>query len=129
MNKKGKGSNAERELLHIFWRNNWACTRCAGSGSMRYDSPDLIAGNHEKKICIECKSTKSKIQYFTKEEIFSLRSFSHLFGAEAYVAIKFNGKPWIFKKANQLTETDKFFSIKFEDDSMNFEELISYSQN
>ncbi|MFP4656310.1 MAG: Holliday junction resolvase Hjc [Candidatus Woesearchaeota archaeon] len=124
MNHKGKGTNAERELLHMFWKNNWACTRCAGSGSMRYDSPDLIAGNHERKLCIECKATRSKIQYFTKEEIFSLRSFSHLFGAEPYIAVKFNGKPWIFKKANMLDETNKYFSIRYESESSDFEELI-----
>lgn len=124
MNHKGKGSNAERELLHMFWKNNWACTRCAGSGSMRYDSPDLIAGNHEKKLCIECKATVSKKQYFTKEEILSLRSFSHLFGAEAYVAVRFNGRPWIFQKANRLNETEKFFSLDENDKNLDFYELI-----
>ncbi len=124
MNHKGKGTNAERELLHMFWRNNWACTRCAGSGSMRYDSPDLIAGSKGRKLCIECKATSGKIQYFTKEEIFSLRSFSHLFGAEPYVAIKFNGKPWIFRKANDLRESEKSFSIRQDDESLAFEDII-----
>ncbi len=124
MNQKGKGTNAERELLHMFWKKNWACTRCAGSGSMRYDSPDLIAGSHERKLCIECKATKAKVQYLTKEEVFSLRSFSHLFGAEPYIAVKFNGKPWVFKKANKLKETEKFFVIRSDEEAIDFEELI-----
>ena len=128
MNTKSKGSNAERELLHMFWKNNWACVRTAGSGSMKYDSPDVLAGNHNKKLAIECKVTKSNYQYFTKEEIFSLRSFSHLFGAEAFVGIKFNGKGWIFLKANLLRETEKNYCVAkndAEDKGICFEELIS----
>lgn len=122
---KGKGTKAERELLHMFWRNNWACTRCAGSGSMQYDSPDLIAGHGEKKICIECKSTSSNIQYFSKEEIFSLRSFCHLFGAEPYVGVRFDNKPWVFCRINKLKETKRFFCLSEDRDTKSFEELIS----
>ncbi len=129
MNAKGKGSNAERELLHMLWMNNWACVRTAGSGSMKYDSPDILAGSRNKKLAIECKVTKSNSQYLTKDEIFSLRSFSHLFGAEPIVAVKFNGNGWGFFKANNLRETPKNFCISKEDfknNSMNFEELITF---
>lgn len=128
MNRKGKGTNAERELLHMFWQHNWACIRSAGSGSMQHDSPDLIAGNHNRKLTIECKATKSKYQYFTKEEIFALRSFSHLFGSEAYVAIKFNNTPWVFMKANELHETGKNYCVSKEfakQSAISFDEIIN----
>jgi Holliday junction resolvase len=127
MNHKSKGSNAERELLHMFWQHNWACIRSAGSGSMQHDSPDLIAGCKERKLCIECKATKSKYQYFTKEEIFALRSFSHLFGSEAYVGIKFNNQPWVFLKAHELHETEKNYAVSREfakEQGLSFEKLI-----
>ena len=129
MNHKGKGTNAERELLHMFWRNNWACVRTAGSGSMKYDSPDILAGNHDRKLAIECKVTKSEYQYFSKDEIFSLKSFSHLFGAEPFVAVKFNGtKKWCFFKTINLKETGKNYCVKrkdIDDKSISFEDLIS----
>lgn len=128
MNTKSKGSNAERELVHMFWKNNWACVRAAGSGSMKYDCPDLLAGNHNKKISIECKATKFNNQYFTKDEIFALRSFSHLFGSKAYVAIKFNNHEWVFLKANDLKETEKSFAVSknfAKEKGFNFEKLIN----
>ena len=127
MNHKGKGTNAERELLHMLWRNNWACVRTAGSGSMKYDSPDILTGNHGKIIAIECKVTKSSHQYFSKEEIFSLRSFSHLFGAEPYVAVKFNGNGWSFFRINSIRETEKNFCVSknnIEDKPLSFEDVF-----
>ena len=36
---KSKGTRAERELLHLFWENEWACMRSAGSGSTTQNSP------------------------------------------------------------------------------------------
>ena len=38
MSLKSKGSNAERQLLHMFWDAGWACLRSAGSGSMNHPS-------------------------------------------------------------------------------------------
>lgn len=110
MNHKGKGSNAERTLIHRFWQHGWAAMRAAGSGSMKYDCPDIIAGNHEEKIALECKATKAQIQYFTKEEILGLRSFSHLFGALPFVAVKFNNCEWVFLEIKDLKETEKNYA-------------------
>ncbi|MDD3263756.1 MAG: Holliday junction resolvase Hjc [Candidatus Nanoarchaeia archaeon] len=104
---KSKGIGAERELLHMFWANKWACIRVAGSGSMIYPSPDLLAGNNLRKIAIECKITKSEYQYFTKKEIEELIEFSRLFGAESFVSVKFQGLGWKFFTLEDLKETDK----------------------
>ncbi len=128
MNTKSKGSNAERDLLHRFWQHNWACVRTAGSGSMKYDAPDLLVSNRKRILAIECKATKSQHQYFTKEEIFALRSFSHLFGAEPFVGVKFNGMPWSFLPANHLQETQKSFCLSranAEKDAYDFDALIA----
>ena len=58
-NKKKKGTDAERDLIHIFWKNGWAAVRIAGSGSMKYPSPDILAGKNGTLYAIECKTTKS----------------------------------------------------------------------
>lgn len=91
----------------MFWANKWACIRVAGSGSMIYPSPDLLAGNNLRKIAIECKITKSEYQYFTKKEIEELIEFSRLFGAESFVSVKFQGLGWKFFTLEDLKETDK----------------------
>jgi len=55
---KAKGSRAERELLAMFWENNFGGYRSAGSGSTPLPSPDILVGNGKKYLAIECKSIK-----------------------------------------------------------------------
>lgn len=114
MPSKTKGSNAERELIHFFWRNNWAATRIAGSGSTRYPAPDLLAGNNLRKLAIECKVTKSIRQYFTVKEIDELKEFSEIFGAEPWVAVKFNNVDWFFLPIGDLDATEKHYILSLE---------------
>ena len=66
---KAKGSRAERELLGMFWENNFAGYRAAGSGSTPLPSPDLLVGNGKRYLAIECKSLKSKAKYLEEEQI------------------------------------------------------------
>jgi Holliday junction resolvase len=110
MSLKSKGINAERSLLHLFWKLGWACIRVAGSGSMRHPSPDLLAGNNTRKLAIECKATGQDIQYFDKKELKELVEFSRIFGAEPWVAIKFAGSEWVFLNPEDLKETKNAFS-------------------
>lgn len=96
INKKAKGSVAERELIHMFWDNNWAAIRSAGSGSQQFPSPDVLAGKGNRKIAIEAKSIGSSIKYLTEKEILELKEFCELFGAESWVGIRFSQKKWFF---------------------------------
>lgn len=105
MNRKAKGTKGERELVKFFNDNNWACNRIAGSGSSRYPSPDLIAGNAIRRVAIECKVTKDNKKYFQNAEIEQLRTFSQLFGAESWVAVKFPTEPWYFLMLEDLQDT------------------------
>jgi len=111
MSKKSKGISGERELIHGFWENKWAAIRSAGSGSMKYPSPDLLVGNGIRRLAIECKVTKENKKYFTKEEIMNLKRFSVIFGAEPWVAIKFNKNGWFFIEADNLKKKNKSFMI------------------
>lgn len=127
-NKKAKGSGNERELFHMLWENSWACVRIAGSGSTTKPAPDLLAGNSNRKIAIECKSLKGEKQYFEKKEIEDLLEFSKTFGAEAWVGVRFDHVGWRFLLAENLTKTKgENFVASFdflEKNGMKFEELI-----
>jgi len=79
---KRKGTAAERELIHRFWKHGWAAVRVAGSGSTIYPSPDIIAGKGGRSIALECKSTADTRQYFTKKEIKELQEYASLMHAE-----------------------------------------------
>lgn len=127
MSRKSKGINAERDLIHKFWGNNWASVRVAGSGSMKYPSADILATNKLRKLAIECKTAKKPWKYIEKEDIIQLREFAELFNAEPYVAVKFNKKEWLFLTLEDLEETNKAFMInieKAERKGILFEELI-----
>ncbi|MBN1376883.1 Holliday junction resolvase [Candidatus Woesearchaeota archaeon] len=132
MSRKSKGIDAERELVHKFNNNGWMAVRIAGSGSMKYPSPDILAGNNIKKIAIECKTTKSNNKYLTRKEVNELRQFANIFGVEPWVAVKFTNKDnknkdWIFLTLEDLKETDKSFVFEYEKAKLlglSFEELI-----
>jgi holliday junction resolvase Hjr len=127
MSRKAKGTSAERELIHNFWNNGWAAFRAAGSGSSRYPCPDIIAGNSLRKIAIEVKFINSDSKYFTKDEVDDLKEFCHIFGCEAWVGIKFQGKGWHFFSVEDLRQTEQSYCISIADSELkgfSFEKLI-----
>ena len=109
MNTKAKGTAAERELIHLFWGAGWAAARVAGSGSIKYPVPDVIAANNLRKLAIECKATADTNQYFNHKEIDDLKEFGKRFGAETWVSIKFNREGTYFLGLEDLEATDKHF--------------------
>ena len=106
-NQKAKGSKGERELVKFFNENNYSCLRAAGSGSSRYPSPDILAGNAIRRLAIECKVTKDQKKYFQNAEIEQLLTFSRNFGAESWVAVKFPDQDWYFLMPEDLKDTGK----------------------
>lgn len=127
MSRKSKGINAERELITLFWSKGWASIRVAGSGSMRYPSADIIASNRLRRLAIECKSSKSKSKYLTKEEVEDLKTFAGLFGAEPWVAVRFDRTDWLFLVLEDLKDTGNNFLVSLElakNKGLLFEEVI-----
>lgn len=127
MSFKRKGINGERDLIHKFWLQGWAATRVAGSGSSQYPSPDIIAGHSGRRLAIECKLTIDSKKYFPYDEIRLLNYFATTFGAEPWIAIKFQKKQWIFIATEDLLETKKSFVVTqelVEQKGLSFEDLV-----
>ena len=111
MSVKTKGTNAERELLHMFWAKNWACIRSAGSGSMKYPGPDLIVSNKLRTLAIECKTTKKTKQYLDNHDIQQLKEFCGIFGAEPWFAVKLSRMDWLFLSFEDIEKTPNGYVI------------------
>src|SRR3989344_5951406 len=103
MGGKQKGSAAERELVSMLWGSNWGAVRAAGSGVSKFYCPDVIASNSKKTIAFESKSTKYKYQYFDPQQVRDLLEFAKVFGAEAWLAVKFSTE-WKFFKPEDLEQ-------------------------
>lgn len=102
---KRKGTRVERELLHMLYKNGWMVNRSAGSGSIPLPNPDLLAGKEGRILAIECKAIKNENKFFPEKEINELSLFSEKFGAEPWIAIKFDNKGWFFLSPNRLNKT------------------------
>ncbi|MCX8147308.1 MAG: Holliday junction resolvase Hjc [Candidatus Woesearchaeota archaeon] len=111
---KRKGTKAELELLHKFWENGFIAMRAPSSGVIKYPCPDLLVGNTIRKLAIECKSTGYRKRYVSSEQINNLKKFSQVFGAEPWVAVRFNKtktskegnkEGWYFISIDDLRET------------------------
>src|SRR3989304_7320060 len=89
MSRKSIGISAERELIHLCWSSGWAAIRVAGSGSIKYPVPDIVAGKGSRVFAVECKKCGSSSVYVSVEEIDDLVAFARLFGAEPVVAGRF----------------------------------------
>ncbi|MCK4521014.1 MAG: Holliday junction resolvase [Nanoarchaeota archaeon] len=127
MSHKSKGINAERDLVHMFWKVGWGSCRIAGSGSMKYPSPDIIAAKKTRRLAIECKVTKDNYKHLEKKGIEELKGFARLFDAEPYIAVKFKGNEWFFIKTGDLKEKGGSFRVDLElanDKGIGFESLI-----
>jgi Holliday junction resolvase len=126
---KVKGSNAERDLIRMFWGIGWAAIRSAGSGSMHYPSPDVLAGNKIRRLALEAKATKDDKKYFSMDDIAQLKNFSTYFGAEPWIAIKFDRKEWVFINPDDLKRAGENFAFYLKDleSGLSFEELTSVS--
>ena|SRR3989338_3432611 len=111
MNRKAKGTNAERDLIHAFHKHQWSAIRVAGSGSSRYPSPDILAGNALRKLAIECKTVNNNAVYIPKSEVEQLRIFAQNFGAEPWIAVKLEKEEWVFLTLEDLKETEASFSV------------------
>ncbi len=127
MNTKAKGSNAERELIHLLWKANWASVRVAGSGSSHYPSPDILASNGTRALAIECKSSGELSRLLPQQQVEDLITFAKLFGAEPWIGARFNDMKWAFFSPDDLKKTGTGFSVSVrmvKGKGLSFEQLL-----
>ncbi len=104
MKNKKRGSNAERELLHLLWQAGFAVARVAGSGSIPLPSCDLLAGKKHRKYAIECKIARNEKRYIDGKQLNEFLMFAEIFGLKPIIAIKFLRKGWFFINAIKLNK-------------------------
>ena len=112
----------------MLFGKRWHVVRSAGSGSIGLPNPDLIAGKDSRILAIECKSLSAENKYFKEQEIKELKEFSKKFGAEPWLALRFDNIGWYFIQPHQLNKTkSSYYSISLEEikrKGLNFKDLI-----
>jgi Holliday junction resolvase len=108
-----KGSRRENELGGMFGDRGFVWIRTAGSGSAQRELPDITAGKGGKFVVMEVKGWADQdYEYVSKREVEDLIYFAEEFGAEYYVAARFNRKNWQFLKKDEMKPTDKSYRIE-----------------
>ena len=106
-----KGANAERELMHLFFKEGFSVVRIAGSGTSPLPAPDIIAIKNGRIIAVECKARKAKNLAISVSQIGELLDWAKKAGSEALIGWKIPRKGWFFLKPSKLRNTGKFFTI------------------
>lgn len=112
-NPKKRGSDVERELLHLLWEKGYAALRIAGSGSMHYDAADIVASDGKNIFVIEIK-LMDKTKYIRNSQVKELRNLANRFNAFPIIALKVKRKGWFFIKPEDMEKKGKNFFISFE---------------
>lgn len=108
-----KGSKGENELGYLFSDHGFVWVRTAGSGTAGRELPDITVGNGERLIVMEVKRWTNKVdyEYVSKKEVEDLIYFAEQFGAEYYIAARFDYSDWQFFKKEEMRETKKSYRI------------------
>ena len=101
-----KGSAEERDLVHKLWERKFAAMRApASGGATKKPLPDVVAGNGKIYLAIEVKTTVKDKVYIDSSQINALLEFSQIFGAKAYIGVKFKYTKWLFLKPEDAERT------------------------
>lgn len=110
-----KGSRGETELIGILEDEyDFVAMRApASGGGTKREVPDVIAGNGDNFYVMEVKRWDRDIdyEYLSKEEVHSLEHFADMFGAEYFIAVRFDYGEWGFFKKEDLRETEKSYRV------------------
>ena len=132
MNLKAKGTRAERELLHMFFKKKFFPMRAAGSGSTTLPCADLVVGGNGRILAIECKAGKNS-RYIDKKQIDELVEFAKGFNAEPWIATRFDNNEWWFIEIRDLKKSkggNYFISLEESQKiGRTFEEILEYDKD
>jgi len=119
MSRKARGCDYERKLVHLLQSKGFYSVRVAGSGCMRYPSPDILASNGCRLIAFEVKSSQDDKVYLRYKDLNDLLEFSEGFKAEPWFAVHLRSKGWFFKPAKEL-QNQKVLRISEENTHRHF---------
>ena len=94
---------------------------------MKYPSCDVLASNGARRIAIECKTSRDKSKYLEKDEAKQLKDFSSIFGAEAWIGVRFDREDWLFITLEDIKDTGNNFLVSLDiakKKGLTFDELI-----
>ena len=109
--RKRLGSDAERELCHIFINNNFRVIRSAGSGTLTNAECDLVVASKKKAYCIESKSTRKGGVYIPKDRMIEFLKFAEDTNFNPLIALRFIRENWIFVKPEQFNSEGNTYGI------------------
>ena len=105
-----KGARCERELLNALHEMGFSVVRAAGSG-VNSISPDIIAIRAGRGMVFECKAWDRGSLSIDHEKFESLRSWRDRALMDTYVAWRMNGQGWYFVKLDEMTRTEKSYTV------------------
>ncbi|MCL5433684.1 MAG: Holliday junction resolvase Hjc [Candidatus Marsarchaeota archaeon] len=110
MKKYSKGARAERELLNYLASIGYSVMRSAGSG-VNSISPDIIAIKKGYGMFFESKAWDSTSIAIDHKKFNTLKYWSENTKMDAFMAWRMNGKGWFFIKLDEMTKTEKNYTI------------------
>ena len=129
-----KGSKGENELGDLLSSSHdYVWMRAPGSGTANRELPDIIAGKNGHILVFEVKrwSHKDKegnlidYKYVTKKEVEDLIYFAENFGAEYYVAYRFDYGDWKFVRKDEMKENKNSFRCERDLNTRSLSDIVS----
>lgn len=109
----GKGSRAERELIHFFSQHGYSVIRAAGSGVSSL-SPDLLMFKRGNQYAIEAKAHETENLGLDKEQFLGLKQWEENTGITTLVGWRRNREEWLFIPLSVFNEKEKSFTLNWE---------------
>lgn len=115
MARYNKGANAERELIKLLAKHDFAVLRVAGSGTNPLPCPDVVALKDGIAIAIECKAKKGQYLPISVEQIEEEQGWAKMAGSKFLVAWKVPRKGWLFLEVKHFRKKEKNYMIKLDE--------------
>ncbi len=109
----GKGSRAERELIHYFTENGYSVIRAAGSGVSSL-SPDLLLFKRGNQYAIEAKAHETENLSLDRDQFLGLKKWEENTGITTLVGWRRNREEWLFVPLSIFDEKEKSFTLNWE---------------
>lgn len=91
--------------MEIFKYSRIAMRAPASGGATKNPLPDVIAGNGKLYLAIEVKTTTKDKVYIDEPQITALCEFCKIFGAKAYIGVRFKYTKWLFLEPENTPRT------------------------